>query len=108
MITWISLQKRGRREENFTSPDHSHPDMLGTKNWSFVLLRTKLGFCASVKNSKPLRTNNRQRLDERIASFVITFLILLYLFVVAIIWDQMADFQVNPIFLGSFHSMEAY
>jgi hypothetical protein len=31
-----------------------------------------------------------------------------YLFVVAIIWDQMADFQVNPIFLGSFHSMEAY
>ncbi len=27
---------------------------------------------------------------------------------VAIIWDQMVDFQVNLIFLGSFHSMEAY
>ncbi len=68
MKTWISLQKRGRREENFTSPDHSHPDMPGTKtgllcfweqNWVFVLLGTKLGFCASVKDSKPLRTDRQ-------------------------------------------------
>jgi hypothetical protein len=42
-----------------------------------IFLEQKLVFCASEKDSKPLRQRDRRRPDERIASFVITFLTLL-------------------------------
>lgn len=68
-MNFIAEERKKRRETTFHKP-RSFPSWYAwNKNWSFVLLRTKLGFCAlgtklgfcaSEKDSKPLRQTDRQ------------------------------------------------